>query len=333
MDLTKYTILESKFTVNYPTNEHATYSSLLNYSNDLNKPFQRWCRYKEGFSKDFVKQIINEYKSDDCLNILDPFVGSGTTILAANEMGYNGYGFEVNPFSYFLMKVKQTYYNDNDVLIFKQEYEKILNSLEINQTEEYQLPELSFSNKVFQPEVEQYMMSCKVKILKIKESKIRDLIFLGWLSCIEELSVYRKAGNGLKFRKTVKPIILNKDSVLTKLRRQFNNMYEDLLSLKSNNHYVNSIYNETSIDFSRKIPSETIDGIIFSPPYANCFDYTEIYKLELWFGDFIKNYDDIKKLRTNSLKSHLNRDYSNENKIANSKILNELIEEVKKSKL
>ena len=60
MDLIKYTILESKFTVNYPTNEHATYSSLLNYSNDLNKPFQRWCRYKEGFSKDFVKQIINE---------------------------------------------------------------------------------------------------------------------------------------------------------------------------------------------------------------------------------------------------------------------------------
>ncbi len=333
MDLIKYTILESKFTVNYPTNEHATYSSLLNYSNDLNKPFQRWCRYKEGFSKDFVKQIINEYKSDDCLNILDPFVGSGTTILAANEMGYNGFGFEVNPFSFFLMKVKQTSYTDNDIILFKQEYERILESLENDQIEKYNLPELSFSNKVFQPEVEKYMMSCKVKILKIKESKIRDLLFLGWLSCIEELSVYRKAGNGLKFRKTVKPIILNKDSVLTKLKKQFNNMYEDILILKSNNHSVNNIFNETSIDFSRKISSETIDGIIFSPPYANCFDYTEIYKLELWFGDFIKNYDDIKKLRTNSLKSHLNRDYSNENKIANSKILNELIEEVKKSKL
>lgn len=333
MDLNKYTLLESKFTVNYPTNNHATYSSLLNYSNDLNKPFQRWCRYKEGFSKDFVKKIINEYKNDDCLNILDPFAGSGTTILTANEMGFNGYGFEVNPFSFFLMKVKQTYYSDNDVKLFKEAYENILNSLENNQFEDYKLPELSFSNKVFQQEVEKYMMSCKVKILKLQESKIKDLLFLGWLSCIEELSVYRKAGNGLKFRKTVKPIILNKDSVITKLKKQFINMYEDILISKDSGQHSNNIFNETSIDFSRKIETETINGIIFSPPYANCFDYTEIYKLELWFGDFVKSYEDIKKLRSNSLKSHLNRDYSKENKLANSKILNELIEEVKKTKL
>ena len=48
----------------------------------------------------------------------------------------------------------------------------------------------------------------------------------------------------------------------------------------------------------------------------NCFDYTEVYKMELWFGDFIKNYSDLKVLRNNSLDSHLNK-YLNKSKLNN----------------
>ena len=36
---------------------------------------------------------------------------------------------------------------------------------------------------------------------------------------------------------------------------------------------------------------------LFSPPYVNCFDYFEVYKIELWFGDFINNYDQLRLLR------------------------------------
>ena len=36
---------------------------------------------------------------------MDPFLGSGSTIIAANQLGLNGIGFEVNPFSYFFQNV------------------------------------------------------------------------------------------------------------------------------------------------------------------------------------------------------------------------------------
>ena len=70
---------------------------------------------------------------------------------------------------------------------------------------------------------------------------------------------------------------------------------------------------------------------LFSPPYANCFDYTEVYKTELWFGDFIKDYKDLKVLRNQSMSSHLNK---NLNK--NIEILNEIkiiIEKISAKKL
>ncbi len=56
-----YENLEKNFKVIYPESANATYISLLNYSDDLDKPFQRWYRYKEGFSIELVEQLIGEY--------------------------------------------------------------------------------------------------------------------------------------------------------------------------------------------------------------------------------------------------------------------------------
>ena len=100
----RYLELEHRFKVIYPESPNATYTSLLNYSDDLNKPFQRWYRYKEGYSVELVEHLIREYAERKEGIILDPFSGSGSTLLAAEDMGYSGIGFEVNPFSYFLSK-------------------------------------------------------------------------------------------------------------------------------------------------------------------------------------------------------------------------------------
>ena len=70
-----YRELEHRFRVIYPESPNATYTSLLNYSDDLNKPFQRWYRYKEGFSVELVEQLIREYSRHKTGTILDPFSG------------------------------------------------------------------------------------------------------------------------------------------------------------------------------------------------------------------------------------------------------------------
>ncbi len=52
------------------------------------------------------------------------------------------------------------------------------------------------------------------------------------------------------------------------------------------------------------------DASIFSPPYANRFDYFESFKVELWFGNFVNSYAELQKLRKASLRSHLNADFN-----------------------
>ena len=326
----KFVNLENKYRVIYPESANATYSSLLNYSDDLNKPFQRWYRYKEGFSVELVEQLVREYSKHKEGIILDPFSGSGSTLLAANDMGYSGVGFEVNPFSFFLSKCKLDKYTKEIIELFKKEYEEILhNAEEVN--EEYVLPKLSISEKVFADEIEKYYMNIGKLIDDCKaDEKIINLLKLGWLACLEPLCNYRKAGNGLKIKKYVKPRVITVDDARVMLLEEYQNMYIDLLKSKSIGDAT--IYNETCLNMSKRIKPESVEGIIFSPPYANCFDYTEIYKLELWFGKFVSEYADLKKLRNASLHSHLNGDLNIEVK-AKSETLAKLLIELQEKEL
>lgn len=112
------------------------------------------------------------------------------------------------------------------------------------------------------------------------------------------------------------------------LLEEYQNMYIDLL--KSNGDAT--VYNESYLNMSKRIKPEIVEGIIFSPPYANCFDYTEIYKLDLWFGKFVSEHSDLKKLRNSSLHSHLNGDLSIEVE-SKSETLSKLLIELQKKEL
>lgn len=298
-----YSKIENRYNVIYPDNINATYQSLMNYSDDLERVYQRWYRYKEGYSLKLVENLINEYSRNGSGIILDPFLGSGSTIVAANKLGYKGIGFEVNPFSYFLSSRKLYNYNNNEILDFKAASDDLVAG-GFNNYEEADLPILSTSTKIFNTDVKEIMMKMKSYINNVSDETTRELLLLGWLSIIEGVSNYRKAGNGLKKRKYVKPRIITKEAVIQNISKVYSAIIEDISSSPIN--FEKKIYNVSSLQMNEYVEGDSIEGVIFSPPYANCFDYTEIYKLELWFGEFVNEYSDLKKLREKSLRSHLN---------------------------
>ena len=83
------------------------YKKLVNFKTNLNQPRHSWFDIKEGYSTDLVSNILKDLdiKINDGL-VLDPFSGSGTTILQSSILGYESIGLEVNPFLYFLTKNK-----------------------------------------------------------------------------------------------------------------------------------------------------------------------------------------------------------------------------------
>ena len=176
------------------------------------------------------------------------------------------------------------------------------------------------------------MMNVKKRIDDIHNEKVRSLFLIGWLSAIEIFSNYRKSGNGLKIRKNKIKIEQSIEDVNKYLKDKYLQILTDIKNSKIETKV--NVINDSSLQIDKYIEDNTISGIIYSPPYANCFDYTEIYKLELWFGNFVEEYSDLKKLRNKTIRSHLNS-LLDENKfsIEHSEVLNRQIEKLNEKKL
>ena len=67
-----------------------------NFLDNMRLPVHRWFRYSAGFSAEWVKWLLAERDVSE-LRVLDPFVGSGTSCLACDEMGVPSHGIEAHP--------------------------------------------------------------------------------------------------------------------------------------------------------------------------------------------------------------------------------------------
>ena len=68
------------------------------FLDNMKLPIHRWYRYSAGYSAEWVKEVINYINLSSGSIIFDPFAGSGTTLLAANECGFESIGFEQHYF-------------------------------------------------------------------------------------------------------------------------------------------------------------------------------------------------------------------------------------------
>ncbi len=76
--------------------EWARYS--ISVWNDITKTAEeRKLKHPAMFPEMLVRRIINCFTTSEDPSILDPFMGSGTTLLAARNLGRHGIGFELNP--------------------------------------------------------------------------------------------------------------------------------------------------------------------------------------------------------------------------------------------
>lgn len=326
-----YERLEDRYKVFYPEIDNATYYNIVNYSPDLEKPIQRWYRYKEGYSLELNEKIFKEFSVKNGDVICDPFCGGGSTLLWSLLNNVKSIGFEVNPFSALLAKVKTRYYSEEDIKELDKQTKKISSLI----AKEYQVrkPKLSFIDKVFDKEVLELLLAYREYIFSINNIKVKDLMFLGWLSILEELSNYRKAGNGLKRKRANNhyqtKLLGKKENARFLLNLKLKSMLNDMRHYygKIKEKYEANVYDVTALEMGRYLTNDSLKGVIFSPPYANCFDYTEIYKIELWMGEFVKEYSDLKELRKAALRSHLNATNGNgiKEEISNIPELNELL--------
>src|SRR5207249_1230533 len=89
-----------------------------------NTPVFDWYLMPEAYSAPLIYETIDELMPRQGGTVLDPFCGTGTTLLASRLVGQNSLGIEVNPFLCFSSQVKNR--PDFDLPLLKLEVERLL---------------------------------------------------------------------------------------------------------------------------------------------------------------------------------------------------------------
>lgn len=297
------------------------YDRIMQFNKNKKQYIHGWYPFVEGYSREFIESIINELDYIP-IHCLDPFSGSGTTALELQKFGIKCTSFEVNPFMYSLSKTKMR--TDYTIKGFNNNKEMIEKSLKNSPIDiELLISPPIYTSVVEKEGLEKWMydidvmkglLDIKYAISKLNDKKYQQLFNIGLAPMLLEVSNVYRNGKCLSYKKNWKE---NKKFSRNEVHELFltrlnNVIYPDIKKInklknsqgKLFSNYHNIFLGDSRL-YSSRIEDNSIDLVITSPPYLNSRDYTDTYMLELWMLDFISNYDELKKLRKNTLRSHV----------------------------
>ncbi len=282
--------LEERFGSRIEVNSAFTRKT-VSYQGNRRVPGLRWMKYKEGFSRSLVESFIQKFHPT---NVLDPFCGIGTTPLVATARGLRATGIEIMPVGVMVGHGIAEAANGLSRERFESAGAALLDSIRSGDVPE---PEHSFTHvriteAAFPAETEIAIAKARRFIDTIEDSGIKKLLDLACMTVLEDVSYTRKDGQYLRWdhraarnlRSKVDkgPILALEQAVGDRLFE----MTQDIAILQQEYGGGYPAFQiGSSLELLRFLPSGGFDMVITSPPYANRYDYTRTYALELaWLG-------------------------------------------------
>lgn len=292
----------------------------------------KWYDYLEDFPFDFTWQKIEKHCENKSDIVLDPFAGSGTTLITAKLTGHDAYGVDANPLMQFISRTKTDW--DIDLYEFKNQMftinKKILagftNIDMINLKSEFLnfMPKREL-NQWLSPQMQKQVAFTKDVICEIEDVKIRNLfLFAMAKSAFDGSYVSLCPGTTFYPYRTKTPFY---ELFVKKL----NQIYYDLTILSKMDHYGKvDVINGDSRQINQLIPKK-VKLSLTSPPYPNDLEYTRQTRLELYLLDFVKNMDDVRSLKKNMIKGSTKLIYKESNSakhVENNKTVNDIANKI-----
>ncbi|MGE4294344.1 MAG: DNA methyltransferase [Campylobacterales bacterium] len=272
-----------------------------------NLAFQRWFGFKEAFSPSFVHDVISSQEHQP-RSILDPFSGSGTTALTAQFLGIHPYAIEVNPFLADLAEIKLATPEPMEIVSLKKTLLKKARLLRDERLlEKYPMPPTFVEPGVkdrwlFNRDVAIKILSFRAAIEELESIHQKKVGTVALGSVLLKVSNATVNGKGRRYRTNWQQRII--PDVDQEVESALLNMAEDARLARFKETVDYSLIRGDSREQIKKIDRE-IDLVLFSPPYPNSFDYTDVYNIELWMLGYLKNSADNRSLRSQTLRSHV----------------------------
>jgi hypothetical protein len=288
----------------------------------------RWYHVKESFSPALLEAAIKEAGCTSGDLIVDPFCGSGTAPLVAVENRLNATGFEVNPFLAFVSRAKLVRPRKGSLAAVR---DNVLKGAEDGAESKLN----GFSTFTYRKGLEKWLFNRPVlnafegawraaaEIRGPTQSVVRLALLGAAMDCCNAI----RDGKCLRYRSEWRKIAFDRSAFIEALEGRLQYIEADLQTRRSMGH------GEIVLGDSRRMVGTLASKFklcVTSPPYLNSFDYSDIYRPEMFLGRFVKSMAQLRAVRLSTVRSHVQADWERPKTPLPSVLATRCIAEVKK---
>jgi DNA modification methylase len=245
--------------------------------------------YPAKFIPQLVRRCILEYSNEGDL-VIDPFCGSGTTIVESLIYGRKSVGTDINPVAILISKAKTTPINPE---ILNREKEKLFASITNNQDQKQnklvgikRQKQEEFNERIIywfpKAEVRETLSLILHEINSVEDEDLRTFFLCGFSQILKTCSIWLQKSN-----KPTRDFNKKQQDPIRIFRNQINSMTRgnsELYKLTLNKSIKE---NKVVLSDARKIPAKSNSAkmIVTSPPYVTSYEYADLHQLTaLWLG-------------------------------------------------
>ncbi len=265
-------------------------------------PVHRWFRYSAGFSGTWAEAVISEAARGRAWVVLDPFAGSGTTLLAGQRAGVKAIGLDAHGFVVEVARAKLAW--EADVADFQAATRDLMDAARRAPTPALEtFPTLI--RRIYDEDALGQLARLRDTLgQSTYEPSTQRLL---WLGLVTILRACAQAGTApwqyVLPRKTKSRVAVPFDA----FARQCELMQQDMRTQQA--ALPAPLQAEMHLDDARHcgaIEDRSVDLLVTSPPYPNNYDYADATRLELSFFGEVARWADLQQ----AVRQHLMRSCS-----------------------
>lgn len=279
--------------------------------------------YPAKFIPQIPNRIIKEF-SNERHTILDPFSGSGTTLLEAKMLGRNSVGFDINPIGVLTSRVKTHSYTKEELRKLDDWLESILSRNNETKYKGLWKPEIPRIEHWFQKDAINALSVIVDEIRKIENIDIRRFFNL----CLSGIIV-SVSNQESETRFASKPKEITFDKVFKNFERKALQTKRKILETLDKDKFSRSkceVHLSDSRNICKVLDDSSIDLVITSPPYINSFDYYLYHKFRIFWLSYPENDEVIEVSEVQKKELGSRYKYSGKNALSVNTFKSEMIE-------
>lgn len=288
------------------------------------RPVHDWYRFVLSFPPHLVRDYLERFGLEEGQCVLDPFCGTGTTLVECKKRGIPSVGVEANPMAYFASQVKTDWTLDPDPLVAHAQAiaEQAYAHLDADGMNDDCLPLFGAKGKLSRPTGARLKALDEQKTALLLRDSISPLPLhkvMVLLECMansgddgfsrhERLALAKcvvSVASNLHFGPEVGVEKPKQDAVVVgSWLAQVQSMADDLRPLGGRQGTPAVVHHADARRILQVVKPRSIDAVITSPPYPNEKDYTRTTRLESVLLGFLNNKKDLRFLKEGLVRSN-----------------------------